>query len=120
MSDLRLNSGNFSLDLTNGQFAIIDGQDAAIQALRLRLTAFTQEWFLDLAEGLPYFTQILVKGVNQEEIAQIYRNEIQNTPGIESVETLEFGFGNSDFRLLTITAQVKTTTGTTITITTGL
>lgn len=120
MSDIKLGDSNFSLDLTNGTFKIIEGQDASIQALRMRLTAFTEEWFLDQAVGLPYFTQILIRGVNEAAVYQLYRDAILATPGVTEVEALEIGIGDSDNRVMTITAQVVTETGESITIETGV
>lgn len=118
MSTLLLTATNDVL-IVNGRQSVIAGQDETIQAVRLTLTAFQGEWFLDESSGLPYFQDILVKGVNEGDVEQIYRAAIQNIPGVAEVNDLQIGLGNSDFRLMTVSASVRTTTGETVVITTG-
>ena len=108
-----------NVSLTNGFQSLISGQDETIQRIRLTLTAFQGEWFLDESSGLPYFQDIVVRGVNEGAVEQIYRAAIQDIPGVAEVNELTIGLGNSDFRIMTISITVRTTTGQTITITTG-
>ncbi len=109
-----------NVSLTNGFQSLIRGQDETVQRIRLTLTAFQSEWFLDESSGLPYFTDILVRGVNEGAVEQVYRAAIQGIPGVAEVNELRIGLGNSDFRIMAIFVSVRTTTGETITITTGV
>lgn len=59
----------------DGRLALVRGADALVQRLRLRLELARGAWFLDLAQGVPYVEQILIKGAEPEAVAGILRAE---------------------------------------------
>ena len=100
MSDFGLNSSG-ELDLATGDLVLIDGADAVAQQLKIRLRFIQGEWFLDQRVGIPYYSQIWVKNPNLPLVATIYRRAILSTPGVESVERLDYDFSAStrEYRL---------------------
>lgn len=70
----------------DGRLALVRGADALVQRLRLRLELARGAWFLDLAQGVPYVEQILVKGVEPEAVAGILRAEALKEPEVRDAQ----------------------------------
>lgn len=111
------------LKLTNGQLTLVGGhvfaptevspedfQKAVAQHLLIRLRFFLGEWFLDTEEGIPYFQQILEKGVDLEAVNSIYRRVILSTPGIESINFLTLDLDGAT-RVLTPSFECRLNNG---------
>lgn len=58
------------------------------QRIRGRLRMFLGEWFLDQRLGLPYFQRVLVKNPSLRILRAIFGAVIQNTAGVQSVDSL--------------------------------
>lgn len=108
MTDMRILATN-EIDLSNGQAHLVEDQLAVIQRIKIRLQAFLGDWFLNLQFGLPYFSSILVKNVNEGDIFQIYQDAIATTPGVVSVDELTLTLPTSQVRTLKVFARVTTT-----------
>lgn len=115
MTDLKLTAAG-DIDLTNGRASLVDGDDLIVQRLRINLRFFTGDWFLDLNYGVPYHGRVLIKGVNDADIHQIFQAAIVNTRGVAIAENLEVTIGNADERKITIAATALTDKGTTVTV----
>ena len=77
------------LRLTDGQITLTpDLKTAVAQHIAIRLRMFFGEWFLDTAEGVPYFELILVKNPNLSQISDVFRTVILETPGVAGVDRL--------------------------------
>lgn len=66
--------------------------DATAQAIKTRLLHLQGEWWEDLDEGLPFFQEIAGKRGTQRnmEVADMFIAErINNTPGVNAVESIE-------------------------------
>lgn len=87
MSDLKQTADN-DIEFANNTISFVTGGDEIVQRVKQRLNTFKREWFLDLAIGIPYFEQILIKNPNADVVAAIIKREILDTPGI--VEILEY------------------------------
>jgi len=74
------------LDITNNSFSLVEGAAAVKQHCQVRLKFFLGEWFLDTRIGVPWFQQILVKGVSTTMVQQIIRDVILGTPGVKSID----------------------------------
>lgn len=83
--NLLLDDDTWDLYLESGNLVISSGHDAARQAVNYRLRLFMGEWFMDENEGVPYWTQILIKNPNLPAIREIIRARIAATPGISEV-----------------------------------
>src|SRR6266850_6725631 len=59
------------------------------QELWIRLHFFKGEWFLDPAQGVPYFQSILGHKGSLNIVGQIFRTVILSVPGIKSLDTFD-------------------------------
>jgi len=89
---------------------LVDSPATVAQAVKTRLLLATGEWFLNLAEGTPYSTEILGMGT-QELYDQAIRERILSTPGVVSIDKY---FSSLDAeRHLAIDATINTQFGVT-------
>jgi len=103
------------LYLTRGQLSLSGtGRDAVVQTIRQRLNTGRGEWFLDLRVGLPYFTDILVKAPDLVRVKALFRQAILDTPGVESIETLDLSLDRAA-RALTVTFEATLSDGSALT-----
>lgn len=103
------------LYLTRGQLSLSGtGRDAVVQTVRQRVFTNRGEWFLDLRVGLPYFTDILVKNPDMARVKSLFRQAILDTPGVESIETLELSLDRAA-RALTVTFEATLSDGSALT-----
>lgn len=86
--------------LVNGNLVLVD--DVA-QRVRTRLRMFLGEWFLDTADGTPYFQDILVKSPNLVLIRSAIRERILETEGVTGIEKFDMTFDRV-YRTLAVTA----------------
>lgn len=79
---------NHDLDLTNNRISLASGIDAVADHLKIRLSFFSGEWFLDVRQGMPYLRELYVKNPNVDLLQSIFRRAILDTPGVDSVDSL--------------------------------
>lgn len=109
--DLDPASPNYGdIKIVNGDFVLIDGNDAILQDIITRLRTFLGECFMDNTVGIDYFNQVMVKNPNQAAIDAIFQNVILATPGVDSLSSYSF---SPDFvrRTLHLSFRAVTTTG---------
>lgn len=83
--DLKLSKlGDLELD-AQGRATLIGGAEQIAQQIRLTLSIFLGEWFLDISFGVPYFENILGKGRTKSEIEAIVRKKVRDVPGVVTV-----------------------------------
>lgn len=79
----------YKLDTASGDLVtpltIIRGSDAIMQRIRIRFKWFLGEWFLDQRQGVPYFTEVLIKNPDPILISTIFRQVLKTTPGVKRV-----------------------------------
>jgi hypothetical protein len=95
----------------------IDSPSGVAQAILTSLNLFQGQWFLDLTEGMPWYTQIA--GFNtQASYDAIIKNKIQTVQGVNSIlrYTSEL---DHDTRTLSVETQVDTEFGA-VTVTTQI
>ena len=92
MIDLKLDSQTWDLVVETDDLLLIEGDAAIGQGVRFAFGFFLGEWFLDESQGLPYFTEILVKNPNLVAVREWFRLTIAESPGIASIETLQLVF----------------------------
>lgn len=97
MSDLAivldLDAENPTLDdlrLVDGQLALTTNVEAVRQALLIRLRTFRGEWHIDQRVGVPWMQSIIGQRPLRTVLDRIFRRAILATPGIVSVEALNF------------------------------
>ena len=69
------------------------------QLIETRLLLVRQEWFLDLNAGLPWYTEMTGRNVNPFTVRSYISNEIVNTPGVESLQSLEMDYDSAARKL---------------------
>jgi len=74
---------NNDLILQNGSFLTVVDAAQVVQHVRTRLLFYTNEWFLDIQAGVPYFDRIFVKPADLADIESILKAQILQTPGVE-------------------------------------
>lgn len=79
-------------ELSGGDLIPVDGVQAAGQEIKTRLQLFKGEYFLDLREGVPYFQEILKKGVDPARVREIIRQVIESVPGIVDAPEITIDF----------------------------
>lgn len=105
MADLKLDlTGDIVIE--GGDAVLVDGVDAVIQQIKIRLKMFKGEWFQNPSEGMPWFQSILQKQPNTQSIAGIFRQAVQETPGVASVESLTTEF-NAQERTLQVRFRAR-------------
>ena len=111
----RLDS-NGDLTFGNGLGNYITNTQAVAQILKTRLLLFTGEWWADLNDGLPLWTNILgVSSANISAITLIIQNRILGTPQVLNVTDLAIVY-NSAVRSYSFSCTVTTSYSTTITV----
>jgi hypothetical protein len=108
---------NFSVDpdtgdllIQGGQLVLVSGLEAIRQNVRQRLLFFQGEWFLDPTVGLPWFQRILVKIPDVRTLASVFKSEIENTPGVDSVTSLVLDYDKKT-RTVSVTYRASTNVG---------
>lgn len=110
MPTLKLDPLTHDLAISNNKLSLISGADEVTQRLRSRLKMFRGEWFLDLNKGVPYRTEVFVKGISTERIASAIKREILTTPGVLQLLSYSQSLDGAS-RLLSVDFQVLTSDG---------
>lgn len=111
MRDFLLDANN-DIVISNRDLATVDDPDAIAQNVRQRLAMFTNEWFLNLGEGTPWFEDILIKGQRQFVVEDILKTRIRDTQGI--TDLTDFELVESGERAISVTFIATTATGVSI------
>lgn len=77
------------LHLESGQLHFWDGDEQRLQSMVTLLRFDLGEWFLNSAEGVPWFEQVLVHNPNMRAVREILRRVLLLTPGALEVTRLE-------------------------------
>jgi hypothetical protein len=87
----------YDINFSSTHDMYLDGQDIAFATednvvrnrLAIRLQFILNEWFLDTAVGLPYPQFIFEQSSDLADVYSLFRNEITNTEGVDSIESLQ-------------------------------
>ena len=83
------------------------------QKLRISLTFFLEEWYLDKNEGLPFYQSIFKKNPDINLIADVYKDKILSVPEVQSIITFDITI-DSPTRRLSIDFTVLSIDGETV------
>lgn len=103
---------DLSLD-AGGRLEYVDGVEATAQEIKTRLLFMRGEAFTDLREGVPYFTEILIKGVDPARVRALIRQTIQSVPSVVDVPRVDFELDTAT-RQAVITWEARHASGRTI------
>ncbi len=108
--DIALNIATHDLLLQDGDNMLIDNAERVAQQIKIKLKWFLGEWFLNTADGLPYFEDILVKNPNMTRIRNIFRQKILEVDDVKAVNSLTLS-NNRQTRELTVEYEAATDYG---------
>lgn len=100
---------DLSLDAA-GRLETVDDSAATAQEIKTRLLFFRGEAFTDLREGIPWFQEILVKGVDLARVRAIVRQAILSVPAVLDVPSVDVVLDRTT-RAATITWTARTRQG---------
>ena len=117
MIDFQIRETDNNLELVDRDFFLtVDTSRYVAQKLRVRLSFFRGEWYLNAEKGIPYYDEILVKNPNLNFIEDLLKAEISTVPEVE--ELLDFVLEyEGTTRELSVTFTVRITSGETLTLT---
>ncbi len=98
------------IDLSSGDFEIVDGTDEIISSIFTRLNLQIGEIDHVPSIGVPWLENVLVVGPSDEMLRFAFHPTLEQTPRVEEVVRLEFSEVGRD-RRLTVTGQVTTEDG---------
>lgn len=96
------------LDVTAGRLSIVDGVRSLAQTIGTRCKMVRGEYFADLDQGVPFVGTILVKRPDAPLIRAIFREVIEETPGVTEVEELSYSLDDAT-RTATLRGRVRGT-----------
>lgn len=110
MLDIALDAKKHDIILENGDIVFIDNAERVAQQIKIQLLTFLGEWFLDVTYGVPYLDYVLVKNPNFTLIRQIFWEQILKVEDVESVDSIEIEYNNSE-RTVTVEYSASTKYG---------
>lgn len=111
--------GGHDLAFEGGDFALVDGAEAARQDVEVALRTFLGESKYDTQIGVPYLQVIFQRGTTLDAARFIIEQAILARPGIAEVLSLDVR-RNNETREATITGRARLETGEEIAIETGV
>lgn len=119
--DLKLDVTTNDLIIEENDLVLIGNKDAIRQHLEIRLRTFLGEWFLDRTVGVPYTQELFAAKIpNTTVIQTVVREEVEKTPGIISLDTIDVVVSKGQ-RRIDITIGVTSVEGNfEITVTSGV
>jgi hypothetical protein len=108
--DIALSTSTHDIVFVNGELTTVSDLDAIAQHVKIRLLFFKGEWELNLDEGVPYWTDVLVVGPDLRAIESLLRQVVLGTPGISSIVSFSIDHDRSA-RTLSLVFEAITTDG---------
>lgn len=118
MIDLQINGLTKNMVITNRDFVLTPTlSEYVAQKLKLHLSIFKGEWYLNNTIGIPYFQEIFVKNPNLSRIEDIFKREIISIMGVDSIQSFILNYDNNTRELaVTFTALLTNSELLTVTI----
>ena len=96
------------LVIENGDLAVVGETDSIRQRITDRLLTFSEEWFLDLSFGVPYYDNILVKNPRLDVVNAILKEQILKS---QDGSFVSFAVNLDRDRKLSVEYELDTTFG---------
>jgi len=103
------NTHDLAID-SGGRLRYVEDDAATAQEIKTRILFFRGENFMDTREGVPYYEEILEKGVDLARVREIFRKVIQSVPAVVDVPLLTLDLDRTT-RALTVVWEARTNTG---------
>ena len=100
MRDLKLEPNSNNLTITNLSLQLTSNVSEYVsQKIRILLSFFLGEWFLDNSEGIPYFDSIFVKNPNLVQVGNFLKKKIISVEGVKKLTSFTLTADNDNRRL---------------------
>ncbi len=101
-NSLSVQGDNLTYDVRveNGQLVRAYDSEAVRENVRQRLLTVYQEWFLDLTEGLPWFTELTGRNVSLDRIKSAVARTIASTKYVEELISIDVSYDKTIRKLL--------------------
>lgn len=107
------NPNEHDLLLEGGNLQTVDLDEATAQEIKTRLLFFKGESFADTREGIPYYQEILVKGLDLNRARAIIRRALLSVPSVVDVQSITFDV-DRNARSATVRWTVRTDNNTVV------
>ncbi|RDB37397.1 MAG: hypothetical protein DCC88_00280 [Spirobacillus cienkowskii] len=88
--DLKINSNNDLIINHKGDFELVDNNiDYLKQKIKIELSMFYSEWFLDSEIGVSWTEMLGNKEFNEDKLSLYIKRKVELIDGIKSVEVLK-------------------------------
>lgn len=117
MSDIKLDPLTGDISLVGGTFTLTNDStgESLAQKIQIALRLFQGEWFVNAADGVPYFQQIF-EFKNSKTLADaILRKYILDIPGVQSISYFQSTL-DKPRRIYKLTFECTGTDGQTATV----
>ena len=127
--DIRLNNDRASLGFGDAVFingplssagVTQDPAEVVAQRLRIRLSTYLGEWFLDVGYGVPYYQQILAKKTTKVAVDRIFQQQILSERGVRELVSFSSTFQNRQYEMSFVVRVLDGSLTETISINTNL
>jgi hypothetical protein len=93
--------------ITDGDLELVSGGEEVAQSAKIAILFIRGDWFLNLLEGLPWFTEMFSTQVSYSRKRDLIKSAILETIGV--IQLTQFTFAKNDAdRNVEITFTVKT------------
>ena len=107
MTDIKLDNQTHDLIYENGDLKLTLNQSESLaQRLKVKLSTFQGEWFLNDQLGLPYYQRIFTKGVSKATVDTIYLRAISSEPEVIQVLDFDSSMDNAN-RIYSLSFKVR-------------
>lgn len=106
VSDVNPDIGDLALSDEGTEIAYTSLVEEVAQRLRVRLSSFKGDWFLNLNSGIPFYERVFVKGVDEGLIRSIFYQAILGTAGVSNLISLTYSHDKAT-RVLSIAFSVR-------------
>lgn len=117
MKDFLLVENTNNLDITTFNFSFTPTLSSYVaQALRIKLSFFLGEWFLNTQAGIPYFQSIFIKTPDLNLIEDVFKTEILSVKDVVELVSFEL-LSDTTTRALISNFIVRISDGSTVGVT---
>lgn len=102
-------AGDVRLNAAGTDVVLAEGLAAIRQRIENGLTVFLEAWPYDKTAGIPYFQQVLLKGVTTQQIRAVFADFLRSVGGI--VDILKITVREDSDRTATVEWLVRVDTG---------
>lgn len=102
---LKLDSFTNDLKISGGKFLTVSGSDEVRQRVKVALKHYKEEYFLNVLNGVPWYSKILGTKGSYSYLSNLLRREILKVPGVIRIMTFDLKYNGSS-RSYSVSTQI--------------